>query len=218
MGIEDQKRAAGEAAALAIETGMVVGLGTGSTVAYFLPALARRRLTVRCIATSPATEALATRLGLALESFDSVDRLDVAVDGADQVAADGWLVKGGGGAHVREKVVAEAADRFLVIVSRDKLVERLGPPVPLEVMRFGLGATLRRVASLGGSARVRVGVPPTPGGNVIVDYGGGVADPSALARAFEGITGIVGHGLFAPALVTEVLVGHDDGGVDRLVP
>ena len=118
---------------------MLVGLGTGSTVAFLLPALAERGLDLHCVATSPATATAAAALGLRVEPFIGVDalpRLDVAIDGADQVAPSGWLVKGGGAAHTREKAVAAAADRFVVIVSSDKLVDLLTPPGPARASRF----------------------------------------------------------------------------------
>src|SRR5215472_9313065 len=130
MSIEQEKQLAAEAAAELVEDGMRVGLGTGSTVAYLLPALARRGLELRCVATSPATADKAAELGLRVEPFagaDAIAQLDVAIDGADQVAPSGWLVKGGGAAHTREKAVAAAADRFVVIVSSEKLVDRLTP-------------------------------------------------------------------------------------------
>src|SRR3954470_18836509 len=136
---------------------MTVGLGTGSTVAHLLPALARRGLGgIRCVATSVATEAQARELGLPVEPFEQLDRLDIAIDAADQVTPDQWLIKGGGGAHTREKIVAAAADRFVVIVSSDKLVDAIKPPVPLQLLSFGLQATLRRGAGArraGGGAR-----------------------------------------------------------------
>jgi ribose 5-phosphate isomerase A len=213
---EDEKRAAAQAAALAVEDGMRLGLGTGSTVAHFLPALARRELDLACVATSPATEQAARALGLQVQPFDVLDRLDLAVDGADQVAPDLWLVKGGGGAHTREKVVAAAADRFLVIVSSDKMVDALHPPVPLEVMRFGLAATTRLLSSLGEVGRRDSDL--TPDGNAILDYLGPVGDPARFSADLESIPGVVGHGLFAPSLVSEVLVGRADGTVDRLIP
>src|SRR5262245_56260704 len=143
---------------------MTVGLGTGSTVAFLLPALAARGLDLRCVATSLATESAARDLGLRVESFagvDAVPRLDIAVDGADQVGPSGWLVKGGGAAHTREKAVAAAAERFVVIVSSDKPVERLEAPVPLELLEFGLAATLRRLRTV----ELR-DVPPSPDGGV----------------------------------------------------
>jgi ribose 5-phosphate isomerase A len=211
---ENEKRAAAQAAAAEIEDGATVGLGTGSTVAHFLPALARRGLALTCVATSPATEGAARSLGLVVRDFDMIERLDVAVDGADQVAPDLWLIKGGGGAHAREKVVATAADRFIVIVSSDKPVEALGPPVPLEVMRFGLRATLRRIEALGPVRRRDAA--PTPEGNVLADFFGPVDDPAALALALKAIPGVVDHGLFPPDVVSEVLVGRSGGGVDRL--
>jgi ribose 5-phosphate isomerase A len=211
---EDEKRAAAEAAALEVRDGITLGLGTGSTVAHFVSALARRSLSVTCVATSHGTEEMARTLGLSLQPFDLLDRLDLAVDGADQVAPDHWLVKGGGGAHTREKIVAEAADRFVVIVSSDKVVERLGPPVPTEILRFGANATLKR---LGQVAPVRLReAPPTPDGNLIVDLLGGLEDPMTLTAELDAIPGVVGHGLFRPDLVTEVIVGRADGTAERL--
>ena len=127
---------------------MTVGLGTGSTVAHLLPAARRARPPIRCVATSPATERVARELGLSVEPFDGLDRLDIAIDGADQVAPDGWLVKGGGGAHTREKIVAAAAERFVVIVDSDKTVAELVPPVPARaVRRSGSPRTLRALGA-----------------------------------------------------------------------
>src|SRR5205823_13736898 len=157
MDCEREKQWAAEAAAEFVEDGMTVGLGTGSTVGFLLQALAARRLELRCVATSPRTEAAAREAGIAVEPFDRLDRLDIAIDGADQIAPDGWLIKGGGAAHTREKIVAAAANRFVVVASSDKLVEALAPPVPLELLAFGLEATLSRIAP----ARVR-GAPPSP--------------------------------------------------------
>jgi ribose 5-phosphate isomerase A len=210
---EDEKRAAAQAAAEEVEEGMALGLGTGSTVAHFLPALARRGLKVRCVATSPATEGAARALGLSVQPFDLLDGLDLAVDGADQVAPDLWLVKGRGGAHTREKVVASAASRFVVIVSAHKLVEALGPPVPIEVLRFGLAATLRRLGVVGPVQARNQRL--TPDGNVVVDYLGAVGDPAVLSASLDSVPGVVGHGLFPPTLVSEVLVGRSAGQVDR---
>ena len=148
-----EKRAAALVAAALVEDGMRVGLGTGTTVAELVPALARRRLAITCVATSPATAELAVAHGLDVRPFTDIDRLDLAIDGADQVDPAGWLVKGGGGAHTRERIVAAAADRFVVIVSSDKPVERLHPPVPLELLAFGLAATLHALPSAGGATR-----------------------------------------------------------------
>src|ERR1700693_2045072 len=142
-GIEREKQVAAEAAAELVENGMTVGLGTGTTVAYLLPALARRSLDLLCAATSPRTEYAARELGLRIEDVASIDRFDLTIDGADQVAPDGWLVKGGGGAHTREKIIAGAADRFVVIVDSSKPVPALHGPVPLELLSFGVGAHTR---------------------------------------------------------------------------
>ena len=171
-----EKRAAAEAAVALIEDGSRVGLGTGSTVAPMLPALAARGLRLRCVATSVATEVAARALGLAVEPFEQLDRLDIAIDGADQIDPDNWVIKGGGGAHSREKVVAAAADRFVVIASGDKVVDALAPPVPLELLSFGLPATLRAL----GEAELRH-VPLSPDGGAIADYRGDFDDPAELA-------------------------------------
>src|SRR6478609_10388717 len=104
MSVEDEKKLAAEASAQLVEDGMVVGLGTGSTVAYLLPALAARGLSLRCVATSPRTQEVGRKLGLSVEPFGEIDQFDIAIDGADQDAPDGWLVKGGGAAHTREKI------------------------------------------------------------------------------------------------------------------
>jgi ribose 5-phosphate isomerase A len=202
--IEDEKRRAAEAAAALVEDGSTVGLGTGSTVAHLLPALAARGLKLRCVATSVATEEAARDLGLAVEPFDALDRLDIAIDGADQVAPDGWLIKGGGGAHTREKIVAAAARRFVVIASSDKLVDRLVAPVPLELLTFGLAATLRAV----GPAQLRDGAPPSPDGGLIVDWLGELEDPGGVAARLAATAGVVDHGLFEAALVSDVLVAR----------
>jgi ribose 5-phosphate isomerase A len=203
---EREKRAAAEASAELVADGMMVGLGTGSTVAYLLPALAARRLRITCVSTSPATTRTATELGLTVVGFEgeaAPTRLDVAIDGADEVAPSGWLVKGGGGAHTREKAVAAAADRFVVIVSSEKVVERISPPVPVELARFGLAATLARLPDV----RLR-DAPPSPDGGVIADFLGAFDDPEELAGRLAATTGVVDHGLFAPAMVSDVLVGR----------
>jgi ribose 5-phosphate isomerase A len=208
-----EKQLAAEAAAELVEDGMRVGLGTGSTVAFLLPALARRGLSLRCVATSLATETAARELGLPIESFSGVDglaELDIAIDGADQVAPSGWVVKGGGAAHTREKAVAAAARRFVVIVSSDKLVELLTPPVPLELLEFGLASTIARI----GSVELR-DAPRSPDGGVIADYTGPVGDPAALATRLSQTTGVVEHGLFSPELVSDLVVGRGDEAEHR---
>jgi ribose 5-phosphate isomerase A len=210
--VEDEKRAAAEQAAGLVEDGMTVGLGTGTTVAYLLPVLAARRLNLHCVATSPRTEQAARELGFSLEPFDALDRLDLTIDGADQIDPAGWLVKGGGAAHTREKVVAAASDRFVVIGSSDKLVEAIAPPVPLELLPFGVRATLRAL----GPAELR-DVPPSPDGGVIADYLGPVEDPADLANRLAAVPGVVEHGLFPPELVSEILVARD-GQVYRILP
>jgi ribose 5-phosphate isomerase A len=205
---EREKQLVAQAAAALVEDGMRVGLGTGSTAACFVEALAARELDLRCVATSPATEELAKALGLPLEPFTGVDalsRLDVAFDGADQVAPDGWVVKGAGGAHTREKIVAAASERFVVMVSSEKLVDQLHAPIPLELSPFGVAANLARL----GSTRLR-DAPPTPDGGVLADWFGEVGDPAELADRLAATPGVIEHGLFSPALVSEVLAARGD--------
>jgi ribose 5-phosphate isomerase A len=210
--VENEKRLVAQHAAELVADGMTVGLGTGTTVAPLLPALAARSLRLRCVATSPETEAAAREVGLSIEPFETLDRLDIAIDGADQVAPDGWLVKGGGGAHTREKIVAAAADRFVVIVDSTKPVDRIRAPIPLELSAFGLAATLRALgaATLRDTAR-------SPDGGVLADYVGEVSEPEGVAEWLAGVPGVIEHGLFDPRLVSEVLVGRR-GTVDRLLP
>ncbi len=205
--IAAHKRAVGVAAAQLVQDGMRVGLGTGSTVAYLLDALGERQLKdVRCTATSPATEHAARALGLAVAGLDELGELDLAIDGADQVDPQGWLVKGGGAAHTREKIVAAAARRFVVIVSAEKLVGEISAPVPLELVPFAVHTTLAAL----GQARLRE-VPRSPDGGLIADYFGPVEDPRELAERLSATPGVVEHGLFAPEMVSEILIAGATG-------
>jgi len=208
--LSSQKRAAATAAAELIEDGMRVGLGSGSTVAHLLPAIAERGCRdLRCVATSPATDSAARALGLNVEALDEVGELDIAIDGADQIDARGWLIKGGGGAHTREKIVAAAARRFVVIASANKAVRELAPPVPLELVAFGVQRTLLSLDP----ARLR-GVEQSPDGGLIADYLGPVEDPRELAARLSAAPGVVEHGLFAPELVSLILIAGE-GAVER---
>jgi ribose 5-phosphate isomerase A len=207
------KRAAALSAAEMVQDGMRVGLGTGSTVAHLLEALAQRKLqAVSYAATSPETERAAAALGLPVEDLDRLGELDLAIDGADQIDPAGWLVKGGGGALTREKIVASATRRFVVIASVEKLVQALSPPVPLEVMRFGARHTLRIL----GETQLR-DRPPSPDGGLIADYLGPLGDPRELSARLSATPGVMEHGLFAPEMVSLILIGGDNG-VERRAP
>ena len=210
-GSEEEKRTAAHAAAELVRDGELVGLGSGSTVAHLLPALAARRLRIRCVAASPETARAATALGLEILAFEEVDRLDIAIDGADQIAPDGWLIKGGGAAHTREKIVAAASDRFVVIVSSDKVVDALRPPVPLELLDFGLAAVVHAL----GDVEIR-DAPRSPDNGVIADYFGVLGDLVSVAARLSATPGVIGHGLCSPAMVSEVLIG-EAGSVQRRV-
>jgi ribose 5-phosphate isomerase A len=212
VSVEREKQVAAEAAAQLVADGMAVGLGTGSTVAYLLPALARRRLSIRCVATSPRTEQAARELGLDVAPLRTIDQLDVTIDGADQVAPDGWLVKGGGAAHTREKIIAAMARRFIVIGDSSKPVSALHPPIPVELLEFGLQATIRRL----GPTTLR-DVPRSPDGGIIADYRGAVDGPAQLAARLSATPGLVEHGLFGPELVAVILIGRGEEVEQRVL-
>lgn len=226
MSADDQKRISGEAAAELVEAGMVVGLGTGSTAAWFVKALAARKLDVRGVPTSEATANLARELGIALATLDDVKTIDLTVDGADEVGPGLSLIKGGGAALLREKLVWEASRRCVVIADAAKKVDHLGKfPLPIEVVRFGHVHTGHRLADIAAEfdllpPRLRMaerGVVVTDGGNVIYDLPSSViAEPAALGVALKTVTGVVDHGLFLD-LADEALLGTDQGVV-KLVP
>ena len=225
---DQQKQRAGEAAAERVEAGMVVGLGTGSTAAWFVKALAARKLPdLRCVPTSEKTADLARELGLTLSTLDDTPRIDLTVDGADEVGPGLALIKGGGAALLREKLVWEASARCIVIADAAKVVTTLGAfPLPIEVVAFGHKTTGNRIADVLADhdialpARLRQadrGIVRTDGGNVIYDAKcGAITDPVRLADDLKLITGVVEHGLFLD-LADEAIIGTDDG-VDLLTP
>ena len=231
MSIDDQKRAAGEAAAALVEDGMTVGLGTGSTAAWFVKALAERvegGLTIVAgVATSEATAALARDLGLPLQTLDEAKAIDLTVDGADEIGPGLALIKGGGAALLREKLVWEASNRCVVIADAAKVVETLGKfALPIEVVAFGHRKTANRILDvlmehdieMPAKLRQKDGAPVlTDGGNYIYDAAcGAIHNPAALADGLKSVTGVVDHGLFLD-LAEEALVGLDSG-VERLLP
>ncbi|MEO8926684.1 MAG: ribose-5-phosphate isomerase RpiA [Caulobacteraceae bacterium] len=221
MTAEEQKRAAGEAAAEMVEAGMVVGLGSGSTAAWFVKALAARGVAVRAVATSEATAALARSLGIALIDLDGAGQIDLTVDGADEIGPALALIKGAGAALLREKLTWIASRRCVVIADASKPVPALGRfPLPVEVVAFGHAATAARIgAALKTSGidgppilRQRDGAPVrTDSGNLIYDIACGVIPaPLDLATALKAITGVVEHGLFLN-LAERALIGTDRG-------
>lgn len=223
-----QKQRAGEAAALRVEAGMVVGLGTGSTAAWFVKALAARGLPgLRCVPTSEKTADLARELGLTLSTLEDTPRIDLTIDGADEIGPGLALIKGGGAALLREKLVWEASDRCICIADAAKVVPVLGAfPLPIEVVAFGHKTTGNRIADvlldhdIQMPARLRQadrGVVRTDGGNVIYDAKCvAIHDPARLADDLKLITGVVEHGLFLD-LADEAIIGTD-GGVEVLLP
>ena len=223
MDADAQKRASGEAAAQLVENGMVVGLGTGSTAAWFVKALAARKLDILGVPTSLATANLAESLGIRLGELGPVKSIDLTVDGADEIGPALALIKGGGAALLREKLVWEASKRCVVIADAEKRVVKLGKfPLPIEVVAFGHETTMLRICDalgecdLGVAPRLRVkdGVPvKTDNGNLIYDAAcGRIEDPAQLADALKSVTGVVEHGLFLD-LADVALVGTADGVV-----
>lgn len=216
-----QKKNAGYAAAQYVEAGMKVGLGTGSTAAWFVKALAERNLPdLKCVPTSEKTADLARELGLTLSTLEDTPRLDLTVDGADEIGPDLALIKGGGAALLREKLVWEASERCIVIADEAKVVEQLGAfPLPIEVVAFGhktSGARINAVLEAHGMGEASVrqadrGMVRTDGGNLIYDAAKGViADPVKLAADLKAVTGVVEHGLFL-GLTDLAVIGTDDG-------
>lgn len=229
--IEGQKKRSGQAAAALVKDGMTVGLGTGSTAVYLVQALGARAaaegLKLRCVATSQATAALAQSLGLPLVELDDAGRIDLTIDGADEIGPGLSLIKGGGAALLREKLVWEASQHCVVIGDRAKVVTSLGKfPLPIEVVSFGHKTTALRIcdalaeAEIGVAPRLRIkdGEPVrTDGGNLIYDAPcGTIAYPTVLAEALKSVTGVVDHGLFL-GMADEAIIGTDEG-VERLAP
>jgi len=220
--VSEGKRAAGEAASELVESGMRLGLGTGSTVAYFLDALAARGLDVAGVPTSEATAARCGELGIRLLGLDEVDRLDLVVDGADELTPRLDLTKGGGGALLREKVVASMGDRFVVIATPDKVVDRLGASfaLPVEVVAFAVPEVTRRLRGFGATTIIARGDGDyrTDNGNVILDatFADGITDVDVLDVALALVPGVAEHGLFV-GMASEALLGGDDD-VEWLMP
>lgn len=225
--IDRLKKEAAIRAADHVDSGMVVGLGTGSTVRYLLEEIGARLASgalrdVRGVPTSSATERVATELGIPLVELDRHPRLDVAIDGADEVDAELRAIKGLGGALLREKIVATAADRFVVIIDSAKRVQKLGTrsPLPVEVDRFAVGWQLAAMRELGAEAQIRVGPMGervlTDGGHYLIDcrFPGGIDEPEALDAVLHTRPGIVETGLFL-GLVTH-LVTATQGGVEEI--
>ncbi|MGD9764721.1 MAG: ribose-5-phosphate isomerase RpiA [Candidatus Binatia bacterium] len=206
------KEEAGRHAATYVSSGMRVGLGTGSTVHFTIVALGERRLDIACVATSEQTHRLATELGLRVVAPDEVGELDIAIDGADEVDRALNLIKGGGGAHTREKIVAAMARRFIVVVDAAKLVEGLGAfPLPLEVLPFAPGFAASRARALGAAA-VTTRAERSDNGNLLMDAAfGRIPDPAGLAARLAAVPGIVEHGLFPAEMVERVVVAAPDG-------
>jgi ribose 5-phosphate isomerase A len=213
MTADELKRQAALYALDEIRDGMIVGLGTGSTASHFIRELGKARLKVKGIPTSEASSRLAQEVGVPLTTFQQHPRIDVTVDGADEVSPELDLIKGLGGALVREKIVAHASARVVIVVDDSKLVERLGSKtvVPVEVIPLAVPCTLLRLKELGGEGRVREknGQPfVSDNGNSIVDWNHGVMDdPAGLEKQLKSITGIVDSGIFADVADCVIVAG-----------
>lgn len=221
------KQVAGEAAAALVEDGMRVGLGTGSTTAFALKALGHRikedGLSIVGTPTSFAAEQLARAVGIPLATLDDLEALDIALDGADEVAPTLDLIKGRGAAHTREKIVASLAKRFVVLADPSKLVTQLGTksPVPVEVVPMAATPVMRALERLGATPQLRMGQQKD--GPVISDQGLWIVDahfeaitnPDSLNHQIHAIPGVLDHGLFI-RLATDVLIGSPDGNVQHM--
>jgi ribose 5-phosphate isomerase A len=218
--IDAQKQRAGVRAVDEIRDGMVVGLGTGSTTTFAIREVGRRvaqsGLKLTAAATSTATGALAVSLGIPLLAMGDLARLDLVIDGADELDPRLWAIKGGGGALFREKIVAAAADRVVIVVDSSKPVEKLGKfALPVEVHPFALGSVKARISALGGEVKLRSRPDGTPfltdqQANIFDIAFGQIDDPQALAAELQGIPGVLVHGLFL-GLIDMAIVGNDDG-------
>jgi ribose 5-phosphate isomerase A len=210
---DEEKRRAARAAAHCVEDGMLVGVGTGSTVAYLIDALGERvaaGLSIRAVATSVATEARGRSLGIAFEPFAPLASVDLAIDGVDEIDGALRAIKGGGGALLREKIVAQAATRMIAIADTSKRVAVLGThPLPLEVLDFARGFVSARVDALGGEARLRKGALTDQGNPLLDCHFGAIDDPERLAANLEAIPGVLAHGLFLREIDT-LCVGTDE--------
>jgi ribose 5-phosphate isomerase A len=224
MDADAQKRAAGEAAAALVKPGMVVGLGTGSTAAWFVRALGARKLDIVGVPTSRATAELAQGLGIRLGELGETRAIDLTVDGADEIGPGLSLIKGGGGALLREKLVWEASKSCVVIADAAKRVETLGKfHLPIEVTAFGHKTVQGRICDV--LAEFEIGIAPmlrrrdgealrTDGGNLIYDAAcGRIEEPAALAAALKSVTGVVDHGLFLD-LADRALIGTPEGVIE----
>ena len=205
MANDREKEAAARASLRFVRDGDIVGLGTGSTAAFavrFLGERVQAGLKIRGIPTSVHTQELAASLGIPLTTLDEVQDIDVTIDGADEVDPQLSLIKGGGGALLREKIVASATRKFVIIADSSKQVPMLGKfPVPVEVIKFAEALVAKKIAALGAAVKVRADSSGrkfiTDEGNHILDCNfGKIPDPPALARELEGVPGVVEHGLF----------------------
>lgn len=227
MANETEKQNAAAAAMTYVEEGMTIGLGTGSTAKFFVEMLAEEiadGLLVRCIETSEQTRDLARSLGISLIPFEQVERIHLTVDGADEVGPGGVLIKGGGAALLREKIIANASDHMVVIADPGKEVERLGAfPLPVEVTPFGYTITARKVHDAlveSGVERPRIELRKAPhsvellvtdGGNHILDcHCGRIPSPVRTAAALSSVPGVVEHGLVI-GLARTVIIGEENG-------
>jgi len=215
---DELKKAAAEKALELVQDGMLLGLGSGSTAKYFTEGVGRLvagGMKLRCVPTSRATAEMAAELGISIVQ-DPVGPIDLAVDGADEVDPVLNLIKGRGGALFREKLVAEAARRFIVVVDDSKLVKRLGvAELPVEVLPFLWRTTAERLTALGASLTVRGGEEApyiTDNGNLILNLTveGGIKDAAVFGKALKGTTGVVEHGLFI-GMTDTLIVGSSEG-------
>jgi ribose 5-phosphate isomerase A len=222
--IKLMKQQVGKAAAARVKSGSIVGLGTGSTTAFAIQFLGDRLKSgelkdIKGVPTSFQASVLAKQYGIPLTTLDEIDRIDLAIDGADEVDPNKNLIKGGGAAHTREKVVDSLAEQFVVVVDSAKLVDTLGStfPVPIEVLPMAIAPVMRTVEKLGGKPELRMGVKKdgpviTDQGNMVLDVNfGAIANPADLEKTLNNIPGVLENGIFV-GVTDLVLIGEIQAG------
>ncbi|RYZ31732.1 MAG: ribose-5-phosphate isomerase RpiA [Sphingobacteriales bacterium] len=217
----EKNQIAAEKAAAQAKDGMIVGLGTGSTVLFAiqkLGELVRQGLKIQTVSSSVQSEKIATDLGIPATSFDKIDKIDLYIDGADEVDKNHFLIKGGGAALLREKILAHNSKRFVMVADESKMVDTLGKfPLPVEIIPFGFELTLKNIRNFCPKAEIRSKDGKdviTDNGNLVADcYFGSIPDPAGLNQQLHAIPGVVETGIFHQNIVSEVIIGFNDGTV-----
>ncbi|MBO8181457.1 MAG: ribose 5-phosphate isomerase A [Archaeoglobus sp.] len=220
MGVDEEKIVAAKKAAELVDDGMVIGLGTGSTIEFFIKEVGERikreEIEIWCVPSSYQSHMLAAENGFFITDLFQVGELDACIDGADQVDSELNCIKGKGGALLREKIIAQASEKVYIIVDSRKLSEKLSKSVPIEVLPYAYGSVVKKIERIGGKVMLResktkIGPCITDNGNFILDVDFGILEnPSELERELNGIAGVIENGIFPSKLISAVIVGGKD--------